>query len=150
MWKRHREIERQAPPAWPSEERGARPRVLIEHPDPAAQDVLARGLREHGYDVVTCGGPRAAGMTEVSCPLLRQEPCEAAIGADVVVSGLSLHSTPERMIIRRLTQDARVGDLLLEASEREAVEILGPEHAEDVTAPLTVGGIVSALEQLTS
>ena len=122
-------------------------RVLIEHPDPAAQDVLARGLQQHGYEVLTCGGPRAAGRTEVSCPLLRQEPCGAIDGADVVISGLSPHASTERLIIRRISQGQGARHLVLEATPDEAAGLLDAPADGHVT-PLTVPGVVDALERL--
>lgn len=147
MWGR-REPERQAPPAWPADEPARGPRVLIEHPDPAAQDVLARGLTSRGYEVLTCGGPRAAGRTEVSCPLLRQEACEAATDADVIVSGLTLRSIPERMIVRRLARTPGRGHLVLEAGESEAIELLGSVSADDYVTSLTVDHLVAALDRV--
>ncbi len=147
MWRRPQEPDRQEAPAWEQSAADAGHRVLIEHPDPAAQDVLARGLQQHGYEVLTCGGPRAAGRTEVSCPLLRQEACGAVEGADVIVSGLSPHTSTERLIIRRLSQGHGTGQLVLEATPDEAAGLLDAPTDGHVT-PLTVAGVVDALERM--
>ena len=146
MWRRPQEPDRQEAPTWEEPVADTR-RVLIEHPDPAAQDVLARGLEQHGYEVLTCGGPRAAGRTEVSCPLLRQEPCGAVDGADVVVSGLSPHTSTERLIIRRISQGHGPAQLVLEATPGEATGLIDTPAAAHVT-PLTVSGLVDTLERL--
>ena len=147
MWRRPQEPARRQAPAWEQRVGDTRPRVLIEHPDPAAQDVLARGLRQHGYEVLTCGGPRAAGRTEVSCPLLRQEACGAIDGADVVISGLSPHTSTERLIMRRTSQGPEGPRVVLEATPRETAALLDAPADGHVT-PLTVPGVVNALERL--
>ena len=148
MLKRRQQPEPAQAPGWRTSVAGAGPRVLIEHPDPAAQDVLARGLEKHGYEVLTCGGPRAAGCTEVSCPLLWQESCGAVDGADVVISGLSLHTAPERMILRRISQAPGAPQLVLEATPGDAAGLL-ETSADGYVTPLSVSGVVEALERLT-
>lgn len=67
-------------PTWPATDR---PRVLVESDGgrwPAEQ-----GLRDAGYDVVVCPGPRGR---VAPCPLLVGQTCPLVSGADLVVSTL--------------------------------------------------------------
>jgi hypothetical protein len=132
-------------PTWPSGREEAHSRVLVEHPDPAAQHAVAVGLRRRGYEVVTCGGPLASGMTETACPLLRDERCPAVDGADVVVSGLSLAIDAERAIIRRIAADPCAGRLLVDTTPDKVADHLGAVGVDGYVAPLTVDRILEAL-----
>lgn len=148
MWPRHRPPRRPAPPRWADDDGRPRARILVEHPDPVAQDVLATGLRQRGYAVVTCGGPRADGMTEVTCPLLEGERCPGVDGADAIVSALPLSSGPERAIVRRIAEDPGTGPILLETSRRHVAESLGDVDVHGTVLPLTVDRVVRALDEL--
>lgn len=66
-----------------------RPRVLIEHEDPAWQWAAETALGSAGYATACCAGPElfAAGR----CPLATSGTCLLATGADVVVHALSPH-----------------------------------------------------------
>lgn len=107
------------PPAW---HHGAatrvRGQVLVEHPDPAVRDLLARGLARHGYRTVTCGGP-GADERQGPCPLLVGQACPAVAGADAVVFGLDRRDPDCRTVF-------------------EAVhELHDPQRILPVTQPLT-------------
>lgn len=97
--------ERSEAPTWAGEP--VRTRILVEHPDPTVRDVLQRDLVAEGYEVLACGGPRPEDDRAASCPLLRQQPCPAVTGADVVVSGLSLTDHVSRIVLRRITRNSR-------------------------------------------
>lgn len=90
------------PPSWPHVRTGrSRARVLVEHPDLAVRELLARGLMQHGYRTVTCAGPRT-GEPTATCPLLADESCPAVSGADVVVFGLDRRDPDNRRVLDRL------------------------------------------------
>lgn len=134
----------QSPPQW-LETENRRPRVLVEHPDPAAQDVLARDLRRRGYEALTCGGPRAAGDARARCPLLLGERCPAVDGADVVVSGLPLSGSVERRIVQRLPGEGR--QVIVEASRQQAESL----DVDVMALPrLTRRGVARAVAQALS
>lgn len=108
MWDRTR---RPDPPSW-GRAPWTRPRVLIEHGDPVARDVLGTSLSERGYDVLMCAGP----ADEHDCPLLRSEPCPAVEDADVVVTGL-LGTDRGRRIAQRIREDHPDHRMVVEATE---------------------------------
>jgi hypothetical protein len=103
-------------PTWPRFGDGEAPRVLIEHPDPAAQRFLADAFRRRGFDTLTCGGPTAQGAASVSCPLLTEGACPAVDGADVVVSSLQVNQGYEGRVVRAIVEDPTAPPLLLEAT----------------------------------
>ena len=147
--RRHRDPERALAPTWPQRD-GSQPHVLIEHPDPTTRQVLADGLQTRGYAVLTCGGPRAAGMTEVSCPLLRQQHCPGVDGADVVFCSLPLRGVLERVIIRRIARNPGDRSLIVEAAPQEAEKYLDEVLVDGTVAPLTVANVATALGELDS
>lgn len=102
-------------PSWPRFDDDDLPRVLIEHPDPAGQQVLADAFRRRGYATLTCGGPRGQGAGAVGCPLVDQGACPAVDGADVVVSSLQVGGGLEGRIVGRIVADPLAPPLLLEA-----------------------------------
>lgn len=115
MWPRRRSTA-SPPPAWGPERTGRR--VLFEHADGAVRGVMARELSQLGYDVRTCGGPR----DDVGCPVLRQQPCPAVEGADVVVTGL-LNDERGRFIARRIRQHHPDLELIAEATDWTAEQV---------------------------
>ena len=145
--RRHRDPERRPAPTWPQDV-GSKPRVLIEHADPVARQVLADGLRARGYAAVTCGGPRAVGLAEVSCPVLRQQRCPGVDGADVVACGLPLASPLHGIIVRRIARNRGDRSLIVEGAAREVEEHLGEYRVDGIVAPLAVESLVLALEEL--
>lgn len=139
-----------SPPSWPDEHSEGARRVLVEHPEPAARELIARGLRERGYAVVACGGPDGHGDTATDrCPVLHGEPCPGVDGADVVVSSLNLSGQRERTIVRTIAADPASPPVFLEASDWQLANVFG-DHA-DVSHhyPFTsVDQIAAAIEGL--
>lgn len=85
-------------PPWPSDE-GASPRILVESEDGTweGEDVL----REAGYQVAVCPGPRARPAAD-PCPMLVGRRCDLADGADIVVHDLSPDLPVHRQLVERL------------------------------------------------
>lgn len=112
-----------AVPDWPDVSGSERMRVLVEHPEPAARHELTRGLREHGYEVVGCGGPNPSGAASpVSCPILDGEACSAVDGADIIVSSLNVNGAREGLIVRRIAEDPSSPPLIVEATDWQVEE----------------------------
>jgi DNA-binding response OmpR family regulator len=84
-----------SPQPWPWSER---PRVLIEDAEHAEGMSLATGLRQAGYVVAVCPGPAQSER----CPLTGDDGCEAAHGADVIVSRLGLGTPQTREVLQAL------------------------------------------------
>lgn len=82
-------------PRWPAGTVG--PRVLVECDDAAVQDGVARALREQGYSVAACAGPR--GRTAGTCPLVERHRCGLVEGADVVVHALDPTDPAHRAVL---------------------------------------------------
>ena len=118
-------------PRWPRFDEEDLPRVLIEHPDPAGQRVLAEAFRERGYEALTCGGPQAAGVSVTDCPMLVDGHCPAVDGADVVVSSLHIGRGIEARIVEGIVADPTAPPVLLEASgwQLQQVDLHGPVEA---------------------
>lgn len=110
---RHRRMPRMSAPTWGQERAGTR--VLLEHPDGAVRTVVQDQLGKLGYDVLSCAGPDG----EVGCPLLRQQPCPAVEGADVVVTGL-VNEIAGRLITRRIQRRRPDVPVVAEATEQLA------------------------------
>jgi hypothetical protein len=142
-----RNCRRQRVPHWPMDREHASVRVLVEHPDPLAQHILAVGLRELGYEVVTCGGPTAEGLTKVSCPVLRQEACPAVDGADVIVSSLPIGG-PEGIIVRRIAKDPGAPPIVLEATTWQISQYLEDVVAACSVYPLSVEVAANAVSEV--
>ncbi len=123
--------EDEAAPHWPRLGDGERPRVLIEHPDPVGQQVLAEAFRARGYEALTCGGPLAHGAAMTHCPILMGDPCPAVDGADVVVSSLQAGQGIEARVIQGLVADPIGPPLLLEATgwQLAQADLAGPVEA---------------------
>lgn len=147
-WRGTSERQRHRPPLWPLRGDPPRVRVLVEHPDPATQDLLATGLRAHGYAVVTCSGPRATDGTELSCPLLRHAPCGGVSGADVVVSCLSWSKPEERLILRRMAEEVPHPALLIGPISRASAEHLADVVIDGLVTSATIAAVIEALEGL--
>lgn len=129
-----RRSRRDVVPAWTGG-RGARPRVLLEHPDPAALRVLGDGLEDEGFDVLTCSGPRPEVGPRKRCPLLRGEACPGADGADVVVTGLLVEDDEQGRIVLALTNLPDGPPVLLEATSLQAQRRFGPGEAPTLHYP---------------
>lgn len=136
-------------PYWPDGTAGA-VRVLVEHPEPVGRDVITRGLRERGYEVVACGGPCASGTDRMPvCPLLEGATCSAVEGADVIVSSLHLGASKEGAIVRQIVESPTTPSLLLEASDWQVEKEFGESSTILHRYPfLSIGQIVGAIEQL--
>jgi hypothetical protein len=148
VWRRRPRGRRTAsPPAWPIGRGTARPRILIEHPDPEVQHVLAAGLRRHGYETLTCSGPRGDDGSHTSCPLLRHAPCGGVSGADIVLAALPCSAPDERLILRRLTQgEPRPAILLGPVTERSAAQ-LEDVLIDGLVTELSLEAVLRALDR---
>jgi hypothetical protein len=122
--------------------------VLVEHPDPWARDLLATGLRLHGYAVVTCGGPRPSDGPDVCCPLLRDAPCGGVSGADVVLSCLDWSDPEERLILRQMAREEPRPSIVLGPISRAAAEHLADVAIDGLVSEPTIGRVLEALEAL--
>lgn len=118
-------------PRWPRFDDEDRTRVLIEHPDPAGQRVLAEAFRARGYQALTCGGPQAAGVSVADCPMLTDGYCPAVDGADVVVSSLHIGRGLDARIVEGIVADPTGPPVLLEASgwQLQQADLQGPVEA---------------------
>lgn len=140
-----RRTPRAEPPEWTDAHE--RTRVLVEHPDPTVRDILERTLGDRGYEVLTCGGPRAEEDGAVSCPLLHQEHCPAIDGADLVTNGLPLHRPATRMMLRRLRAQHPDLPVVLEAPGQIAEQYDG-DLADAHIYPLNVERLDLLIEHL--
>jgi hypothetical protein len=133
---------------WPLEREAVRARVLIEHPDPETQQLLANGLRQHGYEALTCSGPRGEDGSHTSCPLLRDAPCGGVAGADVVIAGLPWSAPDERLILRRLTEEEPRPAILLGPVSDQTAAQLDDVVIDGLVIELSVDAVLRALEEL--
>ncbi|MFO7591176.1 MAG: hypothetical protein R6X23_09805 [Acidimicrobiia bacterium] len=96
-----RNIFRRTPPSsrgW-SEDR-TRPRVLVENPDVGVGFAVERFLEDEGCEVAVCQGPD--GLPRHRCPLVFDEDCALAAGADVIVHGLNPDRPEHAEVLRAL------------------------------------------------
>lgn len=127
------------PPRWSTPR--TRPRVLVEHADPAVRDHLVRGLAEHGYDALGCGGPTA----DRPCPLLEGRPCPASAQADAIVTGLA-HRPTGREIAAAVDALSPGRPMIAEGSP---LMLAGAEGSLPVTPafPLDLDALAAALDE---
>lgn len=130
---------------WPA--RRGRSRILLENPDGAELWVHADILREAGYDVASCSGPRTEnGRGQTVCPLVSGEGCPLAAGADVVVSTTRL--TDSREIIATLRAGGSPAVLVegTQAELEQASDAIG--DAPTLTLPINARELLTAVEQI--
>lgn len=149
--RRHDTPEDHQPPVWPGDTQ-ASTRVLVEHAEPAAREMIVRGLRERGYEVVSCGGPHGHGDTGTEgCPVLHGERCPGVDGADVIVSSLNLTRQQERTIVRTIADDPTSPPVHIEASDWQLANALGPgAHVSHNYPFASVEQIATAIEELSA
>lgn len=135
----------QAIPRW-SDDTADRPRVLLEHPDPWARSVVTRELEAHGYAVASCPGPGPDDDGEIACPVLRQEPCPAVAGADVVVSGLHLNRQVNRLILHRITRSDPTRPVVVECTAHMA-DRYGGDISHRIF-PMEIDSLLATLDDL--
>lgn len=111
-------------PPW--SDAGESTRVLVEHPDPAAQWAMERVLREVGYEVAACDGP----CPDTSCSLIAEGRCVLVDTADVVVNGLGLRDGAARNVAFHTKRVYPETPVLLAATSSEVQA--HPELAEGV------------------
>ena len=127
--------------SWPFAER---PRVLLEHPDPAACFALTDELRRRGYTVAVCSGPDV----DARCPLHALESCAGVEGADVVVTALGFERQDAREVLRGLRTRYPGKPLVVEVAVADALELeedlygctVVPEDAEPARVADAVTG----------
>ena len=132
-----------AVPRW-SGGRGPRPRVLLEHRDPAVLEILRDGLEDEGFEVLTCGGPRPEVGPARQCPLLRGEVCPGVEGADVVVTSLLVEDEEQGRIVVSLNNLPHGPPVLLEATELQARQRFGPGETPTLRYPFTDAASLAA------
>ena len=128
-------------PPWPFADR---PRVLLEHPDPAACFALTDELRRRGCAVAVCSGPDE----DARCPLHALESCAAVEGADVVVTALGLEREDAREVLRGLRTRYPGTPLVVAVAVADALELedelygctVVPEDAEPARIADAVAG----------
>ncbi len=96
-----------------------RPRVLIENPDDGGGLAEAAILRRAGYSVAVCPGPLPRGRPAAGCPLLVDEPCALANGADAIVTSLGLDRPRTRDVVRALRRLYPETPLIIEVRSGE-------------------------------
>lgn len=121
MWHRSELLGRDFAGPWShrgvSARRGnARPRILVEEPDPAEGFAYWRLLTKNGYDVSWCPGP--TGQPRLLCPLVTRGRCDLVQCADVVVSSLPLHRESSQKVIAAIRNRYPDTVLLVQAPQR--------------------------------
>ena len=130
---------RLSPQPWPW---SGHPRVLIEHAEESVGMSLAAGLRQAGYAVAVCPGPAQSER----CPLAGDEGCEAAHGADVIVSSLGLGTPQSREVFEALRARCAGTPLIVEVAPGEKEEwsdLL--QGCEVVVSPVAPDELVAAV-----
>ena len=130
---------RLSPQPWPW---SGHPRVLIEHAEESVGMSLAAGLRQAGYAVAVCPGPAQSER----CPLAGDEGCEAAHGADVIVSSLGLGTPQSREVFEALRARCAGTPLIVEVAPGEKEEwsdLL--QGCEVVLSPVASDELVAAV-----
>ena len=118
------------------------PRVLIEHADEAKGMSLAAAVRHAGYAVAVCPGPAQSER----CPLAGDEGCEAAHGADVIVTSLGLGTRQSREVLEALRARCPATPLVVEVTPEEKEEWSGRlQGCEVVVSPATPDELVAAV-----
>lgn len=116
-------------------------RILIEHTDGAARDVMARALTEAGYAVETCRGPAKG-----NCPLVNGGDCPMAQSADVIVCGLHLANAENRAVLHAHEVRSPGTPVIVEASAWQAKEYAtAVRSAHVVEHPLSRESLVDAV-----
>lgn len=147
--RRHDATGTETAPHWPEDHTPAATRVLVEHPERIAQGHLERGLRERGYEVLTCGGPEAAGPVRTQCPILAGESCPGVEGADVIVSSLHLGGAQEGLLVQRLAENLSGPPMILEASGWQVETAFGRADTVAHHYPFTsIDDVATAIEGL--
>lgn len=82
-----------------SDER-TRPRVLVENPDVGVGFAVERFLEREGCEVAVCQGPD--GLRRHRCPVIFDEDCTLAAGADVILHGLNPDRPEHAEVLRAL------------------------------------------------
>ena len=132
---------------WP--ERTERSRVLVENPDRAELLAHATILRDAGYDVAVCCGPRATSGEKGHCPLVDGERCSLVDGADVVVSTTSLSRGDEIISALDEVDGARI-IVEIPAPAMRRLSLLAPSTTalpQPVTGTSLRAAVEKALEQ---
>lgn len=135
-------------PRWPTDEPSGAVRVLVEHPESFARELLVTGLRARGYEVVDCGGPDDhAADAPRSCPVATGEGCPGVDGADVVVSALDLER--DGLIVRRIAEDPGGPPIVVQATDWQVQQTFARPDAVPHRYPFdSVDGVVAAIEGL--
>ena len=118
------------------------PRVLIEHADETKGMSLAAAVRQAGYTVAVCPGPAQSER----CPLTGDEGCEAAHGADLIVTSLGLGTRQSREVFEALRTRCPRTPLVVEVTREETEEwpdLL--QGCEVVISPVTPDALVATV-----
>jgi hypothetical protein len=115
-------------PPWPQDEH-RRGRILVESRNGRWGGETR--LREAGFQVAVCPGPRSRPASD-PCPLLVGEPCELVDGADVVVHDLSPNEAAHRRVAAALATFAGATPVVTREPGRPVVS---PDAVESVLRP---------------
>lgn len=85
----------------------ARPLVVVESGRPGAREAMVASLRNVGFDVATCPGPRQ--LHAGGCPLVETSDCAQVARASAVIHDLDLDDPDDREVL--LTLRARYPQL---------------------------------------
>ncbi|HUV09546.1 MAG TPA: hypothetical protein VMX12_01115 [Acidimicrobiia bacterium] len=131
-------------PGWA--ERGSRPRVLVENPDVGVGFALERFLEAEGCEVAVCGGPDR--LRRHRCPLVFDEDCALAAGADVIVHGLNPDRPEHAEVLRALRAKHPSTPLVVEVTNPTAARHAGLlADCVVVPFPATRGSLRGAVDR---
>lgn len=135
----------------PSNSRGwsadrTRPRVLVENPDVGVGFAIERFLEGEGCEVVVCQGPD--GLRRHRCPVVFDEDCTLAAGADVIVHGLNPDRREHAEVLRALRAKHPATPVVVEVTKSSAERHPGLlAGCVVVPFPATRGSIRAAVDR---
>jgi hypothetical protein len=119
--------------------------VLIEEPDGAEAFAYWHLLRDNGYVVEWCPGPKSP--LGGRCPLVSCGHCELVERADVVVSSLGIDNAPSRNVLGALRDLHPEIPVIVGASRREFARWAPLFEGNSVLrTPVTAAALLDSVE----